>query len=474
VKRWLPPRRLRSRLTLWYVMVLGAVLSIYISGATLLFFWHLSTQMYQHELQDLDSTEELLYLLPSGLVSVHDEYHPPVGYRFPIERFVEVRSADGKILYQDDSPRHRELGGPPSSLELEPGFHQRSLELSDGTRVLMVSRVHSIGSRQMVLRIAYGMSSVEHRVIELVAILLAALPLALTAAAYGGYRVVGRALVPLQKMALRAQEITASRLNERLPIENAEDELGSLAKVFNQLLERLQESFEQLRRFTSDVSHELRTPLSAIRCVGEAGLRQAKTLRDFQEIVGSMLEEVNRLTQMTDTLLTISRVDAGQLQMQFSEFSIADLIHEAVSLIGVLAEEKNQTLDVTILEDMAVRADRMFLHQAIVNLLHNAVKYSPQGGSVHISVSRKSSTSIRGKDDALLEFIDSGPGIPEEDRLKIFNRFHRVDKNRSSASGGVGLGLAITKWAVEANGGKVGLAEGTAAGSRFFIEIPIV
>jgi heavy metal sensor kinase len=452
-------------------MVLGAVLATYLSGSTLLFSWHLTSQTYHHLLQDLDSEEELLYFLPSGAIAVHDEYPGPAGFTFPIERYVEVRSPDGAVLYRNDLLKQRNLGGTPTPQELKPEYFRRSFSLTDGTRVLMVSRMHYMGSKPVVVRIAYSMERVERRVGELLVVLLAALPLALAAAAYGGYRVIGQALEPLQQMANRAQQITASRLNERLPIGNPDDELGSLARVFNQLLERLEESFEQLRRFTADVSHELRTPLAAMRCVGESGLRQSVSPDQYRETIGSMLEEVNRLTQMAETLLTMSRADAGQLQMQTSEFSIAGLVRESVALIAVLAEEKGQSLNVVVLQDINVKADRMFLHQAIVNLLHNAVKYSPAGGNITISVSMKA-VGLKGKGEAFLEFIDSGPGIPVEDRLKIFNRFHRVDKNRSSESGGVGLGLAIAKWAVEANGGHIGLEEGVDHGSRFFIRIP--
>jgi heavy metal sensor kinase len=471
VKRWSQPRSLRSRLTWWYVTIMGAVLVTYLCGATLLFSWHLTSQMTHHAIQDLDNAEELLYFLPSGAVAIRDTYPSPPGFKFPIERFMEVRTPDGAILYQNALLHGRTLGGKPTGPELAPGYFHRSFALSDGTRVAMVSRTHMMQGKPVVVRIAYGMEAIERRVGDLIAVLFAALPIALAAAAYGGYRVVGKALEPLQDMASRAQQITASRLDERLPVGNPDDELGSLAGDFNQLLERLEESFQQLRRFTSDVSHELRTPLAAMRCVGESGLRQPASADNFREIIGSMLEEVNRLTQMTETLLTISRADAGQLQLQKSDFSIAELVREAVSLIAILAEEKGQDLDFEVRQDMVVHADRLFLHQAVVNLLHNAVKYSPPGGGIRVSVSERR-FSAKEESEAVIEFADSGPGIPTEDQAKIFNRFHRVDKTRSTESGGVGLGLAIAKWAVEANGGHIGLEQGDNHGCRFFIRLP--
>ena len=166
------------------------------------------------------------------------------------------------------------------------------------------------------------------------------------------------------------------RLHERLPSDSVDDELGHLARVFNRTLARLEQSFEQLRRFTSDASHELRTPLTLIRSVGEVGLQQEGTTEDYREIIGSMLEEGTRLTRLLDSLLTISRADAGQIALQRTTVRVLDLVRETVSLFEVLAEEK--ALHLVVEADhsrISVEADRILLRQALVNILHNAIKY---------------------------------------------------------------------------------------------------
>jgi heavy metal sensor kinase len=273
-------------------------------------------------------------------------------------------------------------------------------------------------------------------------------------------------------MARRTEQITAHRLDERLPIENPDDELGHIARVLNDLLARLESSFAQLRRFTSDASHELRTPLAALRSVGEIGLQKDCTAAEYRDTIGSMLEEVTRLTQMVDSLLTMSRADAGELKLQVSPFSVADLIQEAVSLVDVLAEEKHQSITTSVPPEIVIRGDRLLLRQAILNILHNAVKYSPGGGAIHVSAIRLGNPSER-ESSVALEILDEGPGIRGEDQRRIFDRFYRVDEGRSRETGGAGLGLAIAKWVVETHDGQIGVRSAPSGGCCFFIELPV-
>jgi heavy metal sensor kinase len=267
-------------------------------------------------------------------------------------------------------------------------------------------------------------------------------------------------------MARRAKEITPQRLHDRLPNDDTDDELGQLARVFNETLARLEQAFEQLRRFTSDASHELRTPLAAIRSVGEVGLQKDGTRSEYRDIIGSMLEEVNRLTSLVDSLLTISRADAGSLQLELVQVPVMQLAREAAALFEVLVEEKALTLVLTGDESATVRGDRLFLRQALMNVLHNAVKYSPVGGEIRIRVQRIA-------DEVAVEIEDHGPGVPPEDRTRVFDRFYRVDRARWRESGGAGLGLAITKWVVEAHRGEISLEGGAPHGCLFRLKLPV-
>jgi len=268
-------------------------------------------------------------------------------------------------------------------------------------------------------------------------------------------------------MATQARTISAERLGNRLSIETPEDELGKLGTVFNDMLGRLQTAFDQLRRFTSDASHELRTPLTAIRSVGEVALQDQRSPVEYRDVIGSMLEEVDRLTRLSETLLALSRADTGHVQLQREVIPLLQLAKEASSVVEVLAEEKRQRIDIEGDAGVLVSADRLILRQAIVNLLDNAIKYSPAGSQILVRVKSGGDRQI------FLEVIDQGPGIPSEHQPYVFDRFYRVDRARSREWGGAGLGLSITRWEVEAHGGEITLKSEEGQGSTFRVSLPV-
>jgi heavy metal sensor kinase len=295
--------------------------------------------------------------------------------------------------------------------------------------------------------------------------MILAFPFAAAFAGIGGYILTGRVLAPIDRIIERARTISAEHLSDRLPVDNPDDELGQLAGVLNDTFSRIDRSFRELRRFTSDASHELRTPLTAIRSVGEVGLRTSNDERAYRDIISSMLEEVDRLSRMVDDLLTLSRADIGALRVKREDVKLQDLAREVIDFLIVLAEEKNQSLAMEVEDPAEALVDRRLIRHAIINLVDNAIKYGPTGSTVRLRVK-----TIRGC--PALEVSDSGPGIPPEDCDHVFERFYRVDKARSRKKDGAGLGLAIAKWAVEANGGRIELETEEGAGSLFRIVLP--
>jgi len=233
------------------------------------------------------------------------------------------------------------------------------------------------------------------------------------------------------------------------------------------MLGRLQAAFDQLRRFTSDASHELRTPLTAIRSVGEVALQEQRSPVEYRDVIGSMLEEVDRLTRLAESLLALSRADAGHIQLLREDISLVRMAKEASSVVEVLAEEKRQQIDIEGDANLVVSVDRLILRQALVNLLDNAIKYSPAGSQILVRV------QSGGDKQAYLEVIDQGPGIPREHQPHVFDRFFRVDKARTREWGGAGLGLSITRWAVEAHGGDITLKSEEGQGSTFRVSLPL-
>jgi heavy metal sensor kinase len=301
---------------------------------------------------------------------------------------------------------------------------------------------------------------------ELLVAILIGLPIALVVSAIGGYSMARRALRPVEQISAQAQTISAERLGRRLPVESS-DELGHLARVLNDLLGRLETSFEHMRRFTADASHELRTPLTAIRSVGEGALRGRDVNAAGREVIGSMLEEVERLTTLVDALLTLSRAEGGHVPLRREPVALFDLTQEVATHLSVLAEDKRQHIDLRNDDGLApIRADRAVLREALINLLDNAIKYSPEGA--HIGV-RLYGTDGR----ATVEISDQGPGIPPEHQARIFERFYRIDKARSRDMGGAGLGLAIAKWAIDVHGGSIQVECAPGGGSTFRVVLPV-
>jgi len=466
------PTYIRDRLTLWYVGIFGVVLAIYICGACVLQYWQLSDQLHHAEIEDLETVEGLLYFTPDGRLFLHEDYHSHPESRLLLDRYMEVLSPDGQVLFRNDRLHGMDMGGTPEPREGVVGYQSNRMRLADGTTVLAISHLHLFQGKSLLIRLAYSTELLRQRLFEFLGLLLLAMPFALVAAGFAGYRVAGKAINPLEEMARQTEQITAQRLKERIPVENPDDEFGHMARVLNGLLARLGESFEQLQHFTSDVSHELRTPLAAMRSVGEVGLQEDHSTEKYRDIIGSMLEEVARLTAMIDTLLTIAHADSGEVQLHRTVFDLNDLVQESVAVVGVLAEDKKQTILVDGQSQLSVSADRNFLRMAVINLLDNAVKYSPAGSAIRLRLSHCDATSD------LAQFVelaieDEGPGIPEDKAARVFDRFYRVDEGRTRDAGGTGLGLAIAKWAVETHGGTIDLKPRLPNGSVFYIRLPI-
>jgi heavy metal sensor kinase len=413
----------------------------------------------------------LLYFTPDDRLLLHEDYHSHPQSRLLLDRYMEVLSPDGEVLFRNERLGDMHLGGAPTRHEGEVGYASRRIRLTDGTPVLAISHLHFFEGKPLLIRLAYSTEPLRERLFEFIGLLVLAMPLALVAAGFAGYRVAGKALNPLEQMARQTERITARRLDDRIPVDNPNDELGHMARVLNGLLTRLGESFEKLQHFTSDVSHELRTPLAAMRSVGEVGLQEVYSTEKYRDIIGSMLEEVARLTSMIDTLLTIAHADSGAIDLQRSAFPMLELVQESVGVVGVLAEDKKQTISIVGDDHIFVFADRSFLRMAVINLLDNAVKYSPAGSIIHLILSDVNNPSEQ-TEFVQLAIQDEGPGIPEGKSSRVFDRFYRVDEGRTRDAGGAGLGLAIAKWAVEAHGGTISLTPRLPNGSIFSIRLP--
>jgi two-component system, OmpR family, sensor kinase len=278
--------------------------------------------------------------------------------------------------------------------------------------------------------------------------------------------VIKWALAPVKKITSTAEEITLHHLDKRLPVVETGDEIASLSRTLNQMISRLDESFQSVNRFTADASHELRTPLTIIRGELETSLLDTSLSKNVRETIYSLIEETENLSKIVQCLLSLSRLDSGGAQMERVRLNLGDLVSTITDQMVPVAEEKQVRLTSQTQGLVEVEGDRVRLKQVVVNLLDNAIKYTPEGGRVTVGVH----VSDR---QAQLEISDSGPGISASDLPHVFERFFRADQVRLGSVEGAGLGLSIVQSICTAHGGFVKAENQVNGGCRFIVQLPL-
>ena len=464
MKTWWRQRSLRFRLTTAYAAISAAALCCLGSICIWLLQLRLKGQLDDDLHEDYDAIEVGLRVdgagrfdwsaaPPPGKEGQHEEREGP--------RF-QILSLNGSPLFSN---------GPSFAFDaktpVQP-YSTRYFSVSvSGTEPIRVyEKTMRIGGQDYIVRVIEP--ATLRPVGELAEVLAIGLPLTILLASIGGYFVAGRTLAPMAQMATLARRITADSLSQRLPVQNPHDEIGTLATIFNETFTRLEQSFNALRRFAADASHELRTPVAALRAIGEAALQtHSNDPVRLAETMSQMLEESRRLTHLIDALLVLARADSGRLPMSLEEVNPIALATEARELIGVLADEKQQEISVRTpdLPVPNVIADRQLLRLALLNLLDNAIRYSPAGTPITMAVNSEGGAIA-------IDVIDRGPGISARHQEKIFERFYRVDKARSRATGGAGIGLAIARSVLELQHGSLQMSSQEGQGSTFHIRLP--
>jgi len=455
MSRW--RQSVRVSLTLWYVGAMVVVLGVYAGAVFTFVSANLSRSLDERIRVDFQWAAEMAEQRPDGTFSWFEGNDSSLD-----TPWLQVWTESGQLLYRTGVAERNPV---PDASWLATHANQRivSVDTPAATFRVLSGRSRIVG-KPVVIQVARTDVPMRQELHDLLLMLVLGIPFGVVAAGLGGYSLARRALAPVERMAERARSITAERLSDRLPIDNPNDEFGRLASVFNQTLSRLESSFEQMRQFTADVSHELRTPLTAIRSVGEVGLRERRDDRTYRAIIGSMLEEVDRLASLVDRVLALSRAETGQARLSVEAIDLRKLAEEVSAHLGVLAEEKQQSLTIEHAGTPHGLGDRVVLRQALINLVDNAIKYTPAGGTIAIRV-------LESPGRASLEVSDTGPGIPPELSTRIFDRFYRAGQPHSEI-GGAGLGLSIAKWAVEVNGGQLSLEKTNGSGSTFRITLP--
>jgi len=442
---------IRLRLIFWNAFVVLLILSVVFLGI----YFYMQKRLDSLVQSKVDIGYETIEdVIRNSGGDICDLYHLGQGIMFRVTQ-------EGKPMYQTEAWMDAKWTAKISGEQMNPyGTWQ-----AEENRIFRLKR-GAVPEYNFEIIYAFNASDTTESIKSLALILIAGIPVALALAILGGYFLAGRALSPVKSITRKAQDITAESLSERLPVKNPHDEIGHLAAVFNDTLGRLESSFKQLRRFTADASHELRTPLTSIRSVGEVALKKSMEKNSYQDAIGSMLEEAERLTHLVDNLLILARGDAGKTKLAPRPVNVSALVGEVVDELRVLAEEKNQKLSTSIEQEIEAKVDKEIIRQAMSNILHNAILYTQDEGRV------EAQTAKTENGEAIIDIIDNGPGIPEADRNKVFERFYRVDKARSREKGGAGLGLAIARWAVEVNGGSIAFRDNNGPGTCCRIILP--
>ncbi len=460
---WWRRRSLKLRLAVWFTVIASAIMLGLVPFVHGLIERRLRVEIDRQLQIDWNLIEA--HLEPGEAGRIQWRKGSPATPSSPgyAETWFDVWSNDEALLSHWPAGATRVLHPPRPTTERSHAWY--NLEPAPGLPARVLQKPARVGGREVTLRVFRNESGIHATLRQILAGLLLGLPVAVLLAAAGGYLMAGRTLKPIEAMAEQARQITSESLGRRLPNPNPHDELGQLAAVFNQTLQRLEASFESLKRFTADASHELRTPLTSLRSVGEIALREPAGADQLRDTIGSMLEEAQRLHDLIDTMLMFARVEGGRVPLQLESVAVNEVVADACDSLEVLAAEKHQRFHRDGQPGLLVEADPVLLRHALMNILHNAIRYGPPDSIVRIRCSRRG-------DQVLIEITDQGPGIAPEHQARVFERFYRIDRARSRAEGGAGLGLAIAKLSVEQIGGSIELASTEGRGSTFRIVLP--
>ncbi|MDR3459902.1 MAG: HAMP domain-containing sensor histidine kinase [Verrucomicrobiae bacterium] len=394
---------------------------------------------------------------------VKDWYEPEVN-----DRFIRLTRADGTLVYASGMPHDGSFD--PAQISAPPPSKTESfskLALPGNKNILIASlNYKSPGNPDYLVEFGQLLDPVDTMLDHLLLQLILGLPLAVIIITAGGYLLVQRALKPVEQITRAAERITQHNLSDRLPIAQTGDEMERLSVSLNRMIARLDDAFQHSKRFVADASHELRTPLTILRGELENMAEDTRVDGEVRERAASMLEEAVHLSKIVEQLFTLSRLDAGEAQAEWTRFDLSELAKTTADQLSLLAEDKGISIVCDASQPMPVEGDRVRLKQVVVNLLDNAIKYTPEKGSIKLRVH-----GVNGH--VMLEVEDNGIGIPPDALPYVFERFYRVDQMRTDGSESAGLGLSIVKSICAAHGAEVEANSVPGQGSCFCVRLPL-
>ena len=463
-------KSIRSRLTAWYVTLLAIILILF----SVLLNYFLAKRL--HESVDNSLTVSATVVATSATMRLGNSPLPGLNQLFEqfmnqgnLNKFYRIYDGSGNVgsRSKNISASQFPLSQPAYADALE-GKNSYETFTVGGQQPIRVITMPILLEGKLINLVQVGTSleAVQETLRNLKIFLFTAVPSVLILAALFLRFMARRALKPISRIIDTAREIgQGQELSKRIPVLKIKDELGQLALTFNEMMNRLENSFAQMRQFSSDASHELRTPLTVLKGQNELILNKQRKPEEYQEVISSNLEEINYMSKVLEDLFVLSKSDENQVNLDYKPVDLRALVEEVCKHAEILAEEKNIKIIIAFLEPIEIKGDEVRLRQMVWNVLQNGIKYTQQGGELKISLQNEG-------DFALLTIQDTGIGIPEEDLPLIFNRFYRVDKARTRDEGGSGLGLSICRQIAEAHKGKIEVESKLGVGTRFKICLP--
>ncbi|HKE24619.1 MAG TPA: ATP-binding protein [Bryobacteraceae bacterium] len=458
----------RVRLALWYMGILALLLVTFSAGVYAI-LWRNFMERADGVLRSVSAAVVSILekdLSENGLdeLAARDTVE---ALNFP-EYSIGILDASGELLAERPFGSHRQLdlrtlpnlAPGQTSIETHP-----SLARGDPRRVAVTHVKLAPMERQYTILVSRSLTPLLGELAADRRILLIAVPLGALLAGAAGWFLARKSLAPVLAMSQQAHRIGVENLEERLHVANPRDELGRLAATFNELLSRLSGAFQIQRRFMADASHELRTPISVVRTTASVVL--SKNHREESEYRGALTiveAQARRLTRLVEDMLRLARADAGHVVLQERPFYLDEMLLESIQAAIVLANQKEIEIAIDDLPEGPFRGDEDLLRQMVMNLLDNAVKYTPPRGRIRVSLASQNG-------DYTIRVADTGRGIPADAQAHIFDRFYRVEEGRSEAAG-AGLGLAIARWIAEIHHGSLELESSTPEGSVFCALLP--
>jgi heavy metal sensor kinase len=479
-------RSIRSKIILLFVVIFGAMLSIFV-GALYLVYARQSAQNF-----DLNLSNDALEVV--GLIKGDEIFEQeiisgliqrPIIIPSGTNKYIQVLSFDGNMIMKSADLKDFALPVGPEVLGLAFSQHQvfetldnsfsKSLGISGKLRMVTYPVLDN-GIPRYLVQVAANTATLDQSLFQLRLLLFISVPLTILVAALGGFYVAKKAFDPIDRIIKTARSISVEHLDKRLDTGKVDDEISRLSGTLNDMFDRIEEAFKLQKQFTADASHELKTPLTILLGEIEVALKNPRTTEDYQDILTSAVEEIRRITNIVDDLLTIARLESGQLPLVQRPVRVDELLLDAISRVSGYATQHDVNVNYEVRnfsahesEEIFVQGDRDKLLSVFINLLDNAIKYSKPNSTIRV---------VQKIEDkfAKIEIVDKGIGISSSDLPHVFDRFYRADKSRSAngSQHGSGLGLAISRFLVQAHGGTISIESRKDEGTTVTVRLPVL